>query len=299
MKSFLCGLSLTLACATAHAHDWEFLCRGYTISSVGTCFSGELSADPDGCDCAPDKPQNAPLWVEGEVVFYVEDQGNEDFSKEEFYQAAQYAADIWNKVECSHLSVRIGGTFPATDDAKLSTEMHGIYLVTSSQEWSQVSNGPPGAEGAAPSSWGVPGGDCTDRAFHQADILMRGWRNYDETTRSLEYFRQTLVHEMGHTLGLGHPCLSNDPECEHSCDALMAAGGSSMARMEHCHRGGRRVCDASPGQSKLRCDQPRNNVTILDTRYIRYHGYHGYHRYQVTVRYRGIPWDTVGYRGIP
>ena len=61
---------------------------------------------------------------------------------------------------------------------------------------------------------------CSDRRIVDADILINGFVDFGWSENDLF---STILHEMGHAIGLGHPCLTAQAFCSNSCTAVMAA----------------------------------------------------------------------------
>lgn len=99
---------------------------------------------------------------------------------------------------------------------------------------------------------------CTDRSFYDTDILINGFL-YEGW--SYNGVKSTVMHEMGHSLGLGHPCLMGllTGQCSGECQALMGATGGEFTTPQQDDING--ICQLYPGTAGglgASCSSPSN-----------------------------------------
>ncbi|HEY4223051.1 MAG TPA: hypothetical protein VGO62_16955 [Myxococcota bacterium] len=197
-----------LASFGAHAqnNDFRFLCNG--IDANGN------TPPPDGCACNANG-SNAARWQPAQVQ-YSYDTGTRpsDVSSSRWSNEIAEARSAWMSV--SSLTLSDSGQ-QAIRQFGSEDGSNSIYWITSSSQWnSQV-----GAD-SINSALGVTislNDRCHDLSMLDADTVMNGtgaFQWHDDSSLG------TLTHEMGHGLGLGHPCVE--------CGQLMSAasgGGPS------------------------------------------------------------------------
>lgn len=218
-KISLCMTAFLFIFSTATASASEFICGGYTVSGYDSsgCPQGEYDSGGN-CGCSA---STAPKWQGGLLNMVVENQGNNVVSGSQFVEIAQYGAEAWSEISCSSAILNLEGTLSANSNAAFgsNSSSHGLYMVTGSQEWIQVTgSGAGGTLGVTSAPYG--GWNCDNRSFSDADIIINGF-----TGQSYSQLRSTVLHEMGHALGLGHPCLGVYSGCSNSCASVMAATG--------------------------------------------------------------------------
>ena len=225
-RTLILALGLLLLLPSS-AFAYKFLCDGWEITGVsGYCPTGIVRPDRD-CNC---NVQTAPKWRSGAINFRVESQGGNGISSSQFIQAAQSAMEQWSNVSCSSLLLSYGGALPVTSAARWggnannSSNEHAVFFVTSPQEWMEVTgSGAGNTLGVTVSPYN--GWNCNNREISDTDILSNGFIDQGWTYYTVQ---ETLLHEMGHSVGLGHPCLTTDGYCNNSCSAVMAATGANF-----------------------------------------------------------------------
>ncbi len=243
LATFLFVTSITALPFSVHAY--KFLCSGYTITGTnGYCPVGTLDQDTQ-CGCTL---STAPKWRNGAISFKAENQGGNGVSANTFVQAVRSAAQEWSNVSCSSMLTAFGGTISSTNSARwgnsnnLSNE-NGVFFVRSQAEWIEVTGSGAGSTlGVTVSPYS--GWNCNSREFSDTDILINGFL---EGGWNYENLQGTILHEMGHSIGLGHPCLTTNYNCNNSCSAVMAATGADFAIPQQDDVNA--VCALYPGSS--------------------------------------------------
>lgn len=195
------GLLSAVTLLSAPAADaYKFLCNGMTAT-------GEVRGD--GCGACGDS--TAARWMPGTVpvrVDYAIRPNNVSASHWQTVFADSLQA--WNGVSGSNLVLQEVGT-ATTRGFGTGRGSHEIYWITNANEWaSKVGGGGNGVLGVT-----VPASICGNpREIVDADLAMNGFTGIqwaptsdDCTSQSCISTQSVLVHELGHFVGLGHPCI--------------------------------------------------------------------------------------------
>lgn len=221
MTYFIAAFAVML---TAPVTSWsfEFEC-GYRISgfSGNGCPYGEADS-PGGCPCSNGDGDLAPRWYTGRLDMKVESQGGNGTSASTFTSLGASAAAMWSEVSGSSLLFNGSQTISATSSAPswgAGDSQQIMYWVSNNNEWiNETGSGAGGTLGVT-----IPVTQtfsCSDRRIVDGDILINGFVDYGWSEAGLF---STILHEMGHAIGLGHPCLTAQSYCSNSCVAVMAA----------------------------------------------------------------------------
>ncbi|MEC9464424.1 MAG: hypothetical protein VX834_01475 [Myxococcota bacterium] len=243
VQGLIAALAVFLLASQAHAYEW--ICNSWTISGQsGMCPQGYLDGDSGGCSCSStSRDTGAPRWDSDFLSMKVEQQSGGGLSGSEFLSLNQQAAEQWTSIGCSSFYLSIGGTLSATNSAPWGSNSgtQGVYWVTSSSEWADLTDSSPqgGTLGVTLAPYGTWGG-CDGRRFSDADIIINGMVGQDQYG-----VYTTILHEMGHALGLGHPCLTTYSGCSNSCNAVMAATGGDYTTPQQDDINA--VCSLYPG----------------------------------------------------
>ncbi|MCC7075421.1 MAG: hypothetical protein IT383_29180 [Deltaproteobacteria bacterium] len=208
----LCAAGLLASPAGAE----RFLCN--SINADGSSFN-------DGCGAC--SASSAARWAGTSVSFRFD---RDQAPAAAGVSAARWSSDVdrlitaWNAVPGSTLSVVDGGD--ATSRTWDGNEAaHEVFWATSDQDWTEATGTAPngGVRGATSRAYACDqNADGRREPWRDADVILNGapssglaW-NCEGTGCASSL--TVAMHEVGHALGLGHPCA----ECE---DAVMGAVG--------------------------------------------------------------------------
>jgi MYXO-CTERM domain-containing protein len=202
-------LVLLASLASTDAGAFAFLCNGIDAS-------GRVSGD----GCGSCSATSAARWDALQVDFHFDDgvrpsggaAGTESLSEWQQHQTQTIAN--WNNVNGQSLLIRDAGAADFREFGEVNGE-NSIFWITSRTEYqSKVGDSGNSTLGVtlAPYNCGSPRRD----GILDADIVMNGTGAFNWDATSVV---STMVHEMGHAIGLGHPCVN----CANT--SLMSATG--------------------------------------------------------------------------
>ena len=189
-------VSLAALLGADDAAAFRFLCNG--IDSDG-------STDNDGCGSC--SASSAARWDEFQVDFRFDDAVRPSEVTLAEWQANQTATVAnWNNVQGHGLTLRDAGAAQSRSFGGQNGE-NSIFWITNSQEFSrEVGGGAGSILGVTLAPYNC--GGARRGGLFDADIVMNGVDfdgrgGFDWNENSVV---STMVHEMGHAIGFGHPC---------------------------------------------------------------------------------------------
>lgn len=195
-----CFLLLFWCCSSIM--PYRFICDGLMAN-------GEEHSDECGiCDEA-----HAARWLNPSVPVVV-DEGTlpQGLSRHAWQEVLKKSFAAWNDVSGS------GFNFVPVEGQSLhqlgaNEELHEIFWITDKYEWRKlVGGGEFGILGATLPRYSCGDGGSQPRVIYDADLALNGlpgiinWQ-VDCDNEDCLSIQGTLVHELGHFLGLDHPCL--------------------------------------------------------------------------------------------
>jgi MYXO-CTERM domain-containing protein len=195
---------MMLCFVSAEASAYKFLCNG--MDANGT-------VQGDGCGACDDS--NAARWSPAIVnVKYDSQTVPSGVSTAEWTAALNTGLDVWSNVSGSILDLDNGGHSSSRQLGQNDND-HEVIWILSVNEWrSEVGGGENGTLGVTLPRNICPYGSQNFRQILDADMALNGTGAFDWSTScsgwNCSSVLSTFVHEMGHFVGLDHPCTQCD-----------------------------------------------------------------------------------------
>jgi hypothetical protein len=200
MKKLLFSIMLLVA---SHGDAYKFICNG--VDAEGT-------TEDDHCGTCDDV--TGPRWMPAAVSIKVDANTRPSgLSKDAWMAVAIGSMDSWNKVSGANIKIQhVGETVRRNFGSDSSN--HELFWVNNKAEWRRkVGGGENGALGVTVSPYNCPNSARKSREIYDADLIMNAvgsfkWSPTCKNWGDCDSIRSTLTHELGHFIGLGHPCTS-------------------------------------------------------------------------------------------
>lgn len=190
---FLCPISLPA---------YKFICNSIDAH-------GNVTAD----QCGVCNEASGPRWIPGRVRIKVDTSVlPKGVDVETWMRVVERSIQSWNEVPGSHLKLALDESkFRSSRGFGEVASKHEIFWITDKIEWRRkIGSGEHGALGVTTSPYFCPR-STSAREIYDADLVMNGvgnfrWAEDCDGSEACNSILSTLTHELGHFVGLGHPC---------------------------------------------------------------------------------------------
>lgn len=237
-----------LACAPSFAY--RFLCNGVTA---------ENENESDECGVCSD--ESGPRWIPSGINVLVDlETRPAEITESAWKKVVVSSLNAWNTIPGVDLRLRYAGT-SALRTFGIDSGEHEIFWVMDKQEWRQkVGSGENGTLGVTVTPYQCPNSARKNREIYDADLIMNGVSPYNwkieckESQGQCESVKGTLVHELGHFIGLGHPC----PLCSWSVMSAQAGYDVDAPVLDDFDAARALYPGTLAGQMGTRCESKRD-----------------------------------------
>ncbi len=198
------NLVLSVLFVSLWAHGslaYKFICNGVDAD-------GEIYQD----QCGTCNEHNAARWSLPDIPVRVDsDVLPKGLNKQQWLDTVEKGLQAWNKVPGANLNLHYAGPALTREFGGQKTN-HEIFWVTDRDEWRRkVGGGERGALGVTVAPYDCPTQNHAAREIYDADLIMNGvtafpWGITCSSAERCISVLGTLTHELGHFVGLGHPC---------------------------------------------------------------------------------------------
>jgi MYXO-CTERM domain-containing protein len=203
------------AASPSTAHAYRFMCN--SIDAYGNVAQG------DGCAC---NLSNAERWSNAFINWKVSSAAPSFLGSAGWNSVVNTSVAAWD-VSCTNFSMTNGGWLSGQPDFGTNSAQQTLWWISDTTTYQRVVGGDvAGTLGVTLAPYYIIG-NCTGRDAADADIIMNNAGGAQWTTSmggcsgNCVSVAATLIHEIGHALGLGHPCTY--PENCGNGGAIMAA----------------------------------------------------------------------------
>ncbi|MEW5851365.1 MAG: hypothetical protein AB2A00_21430 [Myxococcota bacterium] len=233
--------ALTLA---SPAHAFRYNCN--SIDANGN------QAQSDGCAC---NSGNAARWSTGFIDWRIKRAGTNQVNNSAWLTEATECLAAWNNVGCKNFLMRDIGDVTSPDFGTNESQ-HTIWWISSASQYQQVvGGGVDSTLGVTLSPYYFVGG-CQGRDTVDSDIVMNNAGGATWTTNMANCsgncvdVASTLVHELGHAFGLGHPCTGLSGDCPVGGTIMQAVSGYREDIGQPLQDDINGICDLYPGNPR-------------------------------------------------
>jgi len=246
--------TLLAALMSSHAFSYRFVCNGYDAN-------GRILSDQCGvCD-----ENNAARWNPPAITVQTDlSVLPVSLSAKQWISILEDSLKTWNNVPGSGLQMTLA---PNSYSRSYGTEItnHSIFWITDAQEWrKKVGGGELNTLGITLAPYWCPDQDRPSREMFDADIALNGtgafnWQaSCPKNSSACSSVKNTLIHELGHVAGLGHPPLNGDQSI------MCAIAGSNLEYLKaDDHAGILALYPAQNGHFGSHCKTNTDCVTNL------------------------------------
>jgi hypothetical protein len=205
---------LALMMVPAQLFAYKFICNGMDSD-------GRIRAD----HCGECTEETGPRWASSQVPVHVDYKTlPKGVTVSVWRDAVSQSLRSWNTVKGSSLRLLEAGETKVRAFGK-NNHKHEIFWITSKEEWRrQIGGGEHSALGVTVAPYACPTFNNPTREIVDADLVMNGVGGFkwalecEQEGDDCQSIRGTLTHELGHFVGIDHPC----PQCAWSLMSAMA-----------------------------------------------------------------------------
>ncbi len=226
---------------------YRFTCNG--VDADGNWENDECGVCNDQSGPRWGTPSNVPVQIDPNIR-------PPTLSQADWMNVAKASMNSWNTVSGASLRLNYIGD-ASTREFGSNDANHEIFWVTDANEWKRkVGGGGNGVLGVTVAPYNCPTSSKPSREIYDADLILNGTGQFKWAPTCAEWgdcvsIQSTLTHELGHFVGLGHPC----PSCDWSI--MSAQAGFNVQYPEFDDMQGLRVlypASTSSAQMGMACN---------------------------------------------
>lgn len=199
--------------------SYRFVCNGYLADGV------ERNDECGVCD-----EKTAARWQNPNVYLTVDSINIPSFlTKEDWNLVIEKSFNSWNSIPDSRFRfIRLDSE--PMNLFGVNDQLHEVFWITDEEQWKeQVGAGAFGALGVTTPKYRCPDEYNQNRVIYDADLVLNGlyyinWALECSPNEDCVSIEATLTHELGHVIGLDHPCV----EC--STSIMSARSGNGLTK---------------------------------------------------------------------
>ncbi|MES2503796.1 MAG: matrixin family metalloprotease [Myxococcota bacterium] len=213
---------LLLFLLSGYANGYAFLCNG---------VDAEGQSEQDTCGVCDDT--TATKWRNSYLQYWVSTtELPASLNASSWISLVNSCFASWNTVSGVHLTTNYSSDVVSPRSFGDDSEHHDVFWVNNDDEWMEyVGAAPDGILGVTLPPYACQTSSAKFRVIQDADLILNGtptagfkWQpECSRLSNSCQSIRSTLTHELGHFLGLGHPCVD-------SSSAIMCATAAYLVQ---------------------------------------------------------------------